>query len=125
ERPFGGQPVATGSCYQTSTLHQGTNVVNDKLEQRAFILLLVTISALFFFLIKPFFASVFWACAIALVFYPVQQRLIRRWAHRPNLSALATLFICIVVVVIPVLLILTSFVQEAAGLYQRISSGEL
>ncbi|MAT49733.1 MAG: AI-2E family transporter [Porticoccaceae bacterium] len=99
--------------------------MNDKLEQRAFILLLVTISALFFFLIKPFFASVFWACAIALVFYPVQQRLIRRWAHRPNLSALATLFICIVVVVIPVLLILTSFVQEAAGLYQRISSGEL
>ena len=71
--------------------------MNDKLEQRAFILLLVTISALFFFLIKPFFASVFWACAIALVFYPVQQRLIRRWAHRPNLSALATLFICIVV----------------------------
>lgn len=96
-----------------------------KLEQNTFLLLLVVVTALFFLLLKPFFAPVFWACAVSLVFYPVQLHLASRMGARPNLIAFTTLMLCIVVVVIPVLLILTSFVQEGANLFQKIESGEI
>jgi predicted PurR-regulated permease PerM len=99
--------------------------VNEKIEQRTFLLLLIIISGLFLYLLKPFFAPVFWACAISLVFFPIHQRLEQWWGHRPNSSALVTLLACICVVVIPVMLVLTSFLQEAADLYQRIDSGEV
>jgi len=99
--------------------------VNEKIEQRTFLLLLIIISGLFLYLLKPFFAPVFWACAISLVFFPVHQRLEQWWGHRPNSSALATLLACVCVVVIPVILVLTSFLQEAADLYRRIDSGEI
>ncbi len=97
----------------------------EKLEQRSFLLLLVIITGLFLWLLKPFFAPLFWACAISLLFHPVQRRLEQWWGERPNITALATLLLCVVVVVIPVLLVLASFVREAADLYQRIDSGEI
>lgn len=96
-----------------------------RLEQPLFLLLLALITALFLYLIQPFFTPVFWACAIALLFHPVQTRLQARWQNRPNSIALATLLLCVVVVVIPVLLVLTSFVSEGARLYDKIESGEI
>ena len=99
--------------------------MNDKLEKRAFLLLLACITFLFFYLLKPFFAPLFWSCAISLVFFPVYERFEAWWGHKPNSSALATLLVSICVLVIPVILVSLSFVQEAADLYQRIDSGEL
>ena len=96
-----------------------------KLEQRTFLLLLLVVTGLFLYLLKPFFAPLFWACAIGMLFYPLQQRLTRLWGERPNSTALATLAICVFLVVLPVLALLTSFVQEGANLYQRIDRGEI
>src|SRR5690606_38944548 len=101
------------------------NPFSAKLEQRTFLLLLLLVTGLFLYLLRPFFAPLFWACAIGMLFYPLQQRLTRLWGERPNSTALATLAICVVVVVIPVLALLTSFVQEGANLYQRIDRGEV
>jgi predicted PurR-regulated permease PerM len=97
----------------------------SKLEQYSFLLLLIMVSVLFFYLLKPFFAPVFWACAVSLLFYPVQEHLRRRWGAKPNLIALSTLLLLIVVVVIPVLLIISSFVDQGANVYARIDSGEI
>ena len=36
-----------------------------KLEQRSFLLLLIIVTLLFLYLLKPFFGAVFWACAMA------------------------------------------------------------
>jgi predicted PurR-regulated permease PerM len=96
-----------------------------KLEQTFFLLLLLAVTVLFFYLLKPLFTPVFWACAVSVLFYPVQLRLLRRWGNRPNLIALTTLMLCVVVAVLPMLLILSSFVQEGASLYAKIDSGEI
>lgn len=101
------------------------NPPHNKMEQNSFLLVLVGVTILFFFLLSPFFAPVFWACAISLLFYPVQQKMMARWGKRPNINAALTLLLCVVVVVIPVLLILMSFVSEGANLYARIESGEI
>jgi len=97
----------------------------EKLEQRSFLILLAIVTALFGFLLQPFFAPILWACIIAVLFHPMQVQLERWWGPRPNIIALTTLLACIVLVVIPVLLLLTSFVQQGVDLYQRIDTGEI
>lgn len=99
--------------------------MQETLERRFFLLMLVLVTVLFLYLLKPFFGAVFWACVIGVLFYPLQRRLQQRWGHRPNLAALATLTVCVVMVVIPVLFVIGSFFQEGVGLYQRMQSGEL
>ncbi len=96
-----------------------------KLETRTFLAMLVGVSVAFVFLMKPFFGPIFWAVAIALIFHPVQLLLERRIGSRPNTNALITLAICMVIVVIPVLVLVTSLIAEGVGLYQQIQSGEI
>lgn len=97
----------------------------EKLETRTFLAMLVGVSLAFVFLMKPFVGPIFWAVAIALIFHPVQQLLVRKLGHRPTLNALITLTICMVIVVIPVLLLVTSLVAEGVAIYQQIQSGEI
>ncbi|MGV3590618.1 MAG: AI-2E family transporter [Gammaproteobacteria bacterium] len=94
------------------------------MEQLTFMLLLAIVTVVFMLLLRPFFAPIFWACALALLFYPVQFHLQQRWGNRPNLIAGATLLLCVVVLVIPVLAILSSFITEGTQLYTRLESGE-
>ncbi|MGB1952044.1 MAG: AI-2E family transporter [Marinobacter sp.] len=96
-----------------------------KLETRTFLALLVGVSLAFFLLMKPFFGPIFWAVAIALIFHPVREAVARKLGDRPNSVALLTLSICMVIVVIPVVLLVTSLVAEGLGLYQKIQNGEI
>lgn len=96
-----------------------------KLETRTFLAMLVGVSLAFIWLMKPFFGPIFWAVAIALIFYPVREALSRKMGDRPNVIALLTLFICLIIVVIPVIILLTSLIAEGLGLYQKIQSGEI
>lgn len=97
---------------------------HSKLEQRSFLFILALVSLLFLYLLKPFFGSIFWACVIALLFYPLQALLVRLWG-RPSLAALTTLAACMVIGIVPTLFVVGSFVQEGAALYQRLQSGDL
>ena len=99
--------------------------MQDKLETRSFLLMLLAVSIAFALILKPFWASIFWACAVAVIFYPLQIRLKRMLGRRSNRAALLTLLIATVIVVIPVLLVAYSFIQEGVQLYQKLSSGDV
>lgn len=96
-----------------------------KLETRTFLAMLVGVSLAFVFLMKPFFGPIFWAIAIALIFHPFQMFLVRRLGERPNTNALITLTVCMLIVVIPVLVLVTSLAAEGVGVYQQIQDGEI
>lgn len=96
-----------------------------KLETRTFLAMLVGVSLAFVFLMKPFFGPIFWAIAIALIFHPFQMFLVRRLGERPNVNALITLTVCMLIVVIPVLVLVTSLVAEGLGVYQKIQDGDI
>jgi predicted PurR-regulated permease PerM len=98
--------------------------MNNRLENISFLLVLVLISALFLTLLRPFFGAVLWACVLALLFYPLQRRLLNRW-NRPNLATLTTLLACICIGIIPTLFIVVSFFHQGAQLYQQLQSGQL
>src|SRR5690625_41700 len=99
-------------------------MVTSKLEQRTFLLMLTLATVLFLWLLIPFFAPVFWAVVVAMLFHPVQQRLTRAWGDRPNLTAGVTLLLGLVGLVIPALVLLTALVSEGVNVYQRVQSGE-
>ncbi|MFS1525880.1 AI-2E family transporter [Microbulbifer sp. 2304DJ12-6] len=99
--------------------------MQEKLEKRSFILSLLLVTVAFLLLVKPFFTAIFWACAIALIFYPVYRYLMRRFPNSPNAMALVTLLMCVVLLVIPVLVVATSFINEAVTLYQKVQDGQI
>lgn len=95
------------------------------LQRNVFLLLLAAVTLAFFWIIVPFFGAVFWAMVLALMFMPLQRRL-RIWLRgRDTLAALATLLICLLIVLVPLGFIVGSMVDEAASFTQRVRSGEL
>ena len=100
-------------------------MVNSTLEQKVFLALLLVVSVAFGWILLPFYGAVFWAVILAIIFAPIQRRLLARLNARRNLAALATLFICLLVAVLPVILIAGVLVQEGTTLYKQIESGEI
>lgn len=95
------------------------------LERKAFVLLLVLVTVAFFWILLPFYGAVFWAMVLAVVFAPLQQRLVQRLGGKVNLAALLTLTTCLLVAILPVTLITSAVVAEGTTLYQKLESGEL
>ncbi|RUO47464.1 AI-2E family transporter [Pseudidiomarina donghaiensis] len=99
--------------------------MREQLERRSFLILLAAVTIAFGFILEPFWSAIFWACAVAVIFSPLQSFLSKKIGERPNLNALITLTICMLIVVIPVIFLSMAFVQEGIQLYQRIDSGEI
>lgn len=97
----------------------------QKLETRTFLLFLFIVTVGFLMILKPFFGTIFWACAITVIFYPMQTRLLKRFKGRTNTSALLTLTACILIVVLPVTMLVSSVVAEGAAYYKKLESGEV
>ena len=95
------------------------------LQSRTLLLLLVAVTVAFFAILWPFHGAVFWGMVLAILFTPLYRKLLRRMPQRPNTAALATLVLCLVVVILPSTLIGISLVQEAGLVYERLRSGQL
>lgn len=90
----------------------------------SFIAVVVLVTAAFVWLILPFYGAVLWAVILAILFNPLQRRLVHWLGGRHTLAAGLSVLACICIVVIPGSLILTSLAQEAANFYNRISTRE-
>lgn len=99
--------------------------MRDKLERRSFLLLLVLVSIAFGFILEPFWGAIFWACAVAVIFAPLQRWVLSKIGERPNTAALLTLLVLMAIVIIPVILLASAFVSEGIQFYQRIEAGEI
>jgi predicted PurR-regulated permease PerM len=94
-------------------------------EKRIFVWVLVLASLGFAWVLSPFLAPILWASILAVLFQPLYSRLLGRFPHHPNSLTALTLVIAVILLILPVLLILTSVVNEAAGLYKQYEAGEL
>ncbi len=93
------------------------------LENRALLLLLIAVSLALGWILLPFYGTILWACIIALLFAPVYRWLLNRLKRRRTPAALLTLFIAVVVVVVPFALVSAALAREAMGVYERVQSG--
>ncbi len=66
-------------------------------------------------ILAPFVGVIAWASVLAIAFYPVHRRLVRR-TRRPSLSALLTSGLVVVTILIPLLLVTALVVNEVVAL---------
>lgn len=97
--------------------------MREQLERRFFMLMLVSVSLLFGFVLQPFWGAVFWACVLAVIFYPLQQIFLVKLTHRRGRIALLTLLCAVLVVVLPLSAVAVSFAQEGVSFYQKLQTG--
>ena len=96
------------------------------MENRAFIVFLFAVTILFVGMLSPFFAPIFWACAIAIIFYPLKHWLGEKWGdEKSNRIALATLGAALFIVILPFIFLLTIAIQEVQDVYASFKSGDI
>ena len=100
-------------------------MMHSKLQDRTFLLILILVSIAFLAILWPYYEAVFWGVAFAILFAPLHRWLLARMPRRRNLAALATLLLCLVLVILPMTLLSISLVQEATHVYERMRSGQL
>ena len=102
-----------------------TSMLPSPFENRVFLILLTLVTIAFGAILWQFHGAVFWGLVLAILFAPLHRKLLRRMPKSPNLAALATLSLCLVIVILPMTLITVNLAQEATGIYDRLKSGQL
>lgn len=95
------------------------------LQHKTFLLLLITITVAFAWIMLPFYGAIFWGVVLAIVFAPVHRHLFEWMGKRRNVAALATLLLFLVVVFFPLAFIAASILQEGTLFYEKVQSGQL
>lgn len=105
---------------------ESPNSVNlHGLEDKTFLLLVITVSLAFLWILWPFSGAVFWGTVLAIVFAPLYRRLLGATRKRRTLAALATVTIVLMMVILPLILVGALLLQEGFSVYEKIQSGEL
>src|SRR5690348_10703308 len=97
----------------------------ETLERASFLVLAVLVSLAFGWILSPFFGTIFWAIVLSILLAPVYGRMLAKRPGRATLASLATVMMCVVVVIVPLGLLTTTLVQEATQLYQRTVTQQL
>jgi predicted PurR-regulated permease PerM len=98
---------------------------NRTLHRVSFYLLLLVVSVALCFVLAPFFSTVLWGAILALIFQPVQRRLVVRFRNRRNLAALMTLLLCVVIVILPATFVAGTLIRQIASAYAQVRSGSM
>src|SRR6218665_3718997 len=98
---------------------------SENANKYTFALLLAAVTLGFLTILWPFVGAVFWAVVLAILFQPLNRRLLARMPRYPNTATLLTLLLCLLVVILPLMAISLSVIQEAASVYHRMSSGQM
>ena len=98
-------------------------MMHPELHQKTFLFLLVAVTLAFLAVISSFAGSVFWGAVLAIVFAPIHARLLNALSGRQNLAALATLAMCVLIVVLPLMLLTGALLREGTLLYQTVAGG--
>lgn len=95
------------------------------LQRAVFLLLLAAITVAFFWVLAPYSGAVFWAIIMALLFHSTFERLTRALRGRRNAAALLTLTIIVLIVVLPMVFISISLVNEVSALVAHVRAGDI
>lgn len=97
----------------------------ERIERGGLILFLAAITIALAAVVSGFAGALLWAALAALLFQPLYQRLLARWPGRSNRAAVVTLLIITFAVVIPALIVASLVVEQAAGVYTQVRSGQI
>lgn len=93
------------------------------IQQVFFFGLLLGTSGIFLWMLGEYLFPVFWATVIAIIFYPVYMKILRRVGERAGFASLLTIAAVIITVVLPLSLVITMVTQESITIYQNLTNG--
>ena len=85
-----------------------------------FILILLMVTWAFFDVIAPYYSAILWAAILAIIFYPLKNKLRDKFADRNVLASLVTLLIICLIVFTPLAIILSSLAIEINMVYGKL-----
>jgi len=91
--------------------------------QQSFVTLLVIATLAFVWLVTPFAGPILWAIVVAMLFTPLNRRLVRAMPRRKSIAAALTLLAIIACLLIPAALIGVALAQEVVAMIARLRSG--
>lgn len=94
-------------------------------QDKAFLFLLAAITLALLWILYPFFGAILWSVILAITFAPLDRWWLALLRQRHTAAALATVLSVVLMVILPLGLVSAALVQEGAGLYQRIQSGDI
>ncbi|MCE7797250.1 AI-2E family transporter [Sphingobium sufflavum] len=94
-------------------------------ENGGLILFLAAATIALALVVSSFAGALLWAALAALLFQPLFQRLLRRWPGHRNSAVAITLLIITFAVVVPAFILATLIVDQAAGVYEQLRSGQI
>lgn len=97
----------------------------ERIQNGGLILTIVLITVGFLIVVSGFLGALLWAALAALMFQPLFQRLLGKWPTHRNRAAALTLLIITIAVIIPALIVGSLVVDQAAGVYGQIRSGQI
>jgi predicted PurR-regulated permease PerM len=95
-----------------------------RFDDQIFLLLLLAVTVAFAWILLPFYGAVLWAIVGAVIFAPLNRALAASMRGRSTLAAAATVLIILTLVILPLVMIAASLVQEASGIHAKVQSGE-
>lgn len=96
-----------------------------QMEDGGFLAIVLLVTIAFVWLVAPFFGAILWGLVAAIVFAPVNRRMLAALGGRRNLATTATLLLILALVIAPAFLLGISLVQEAAAIYGQLQSGQI
>lgn len=96
-----------------------------RVEDRTFLALLIVATLAFAWVVSTFFDAIIWAVIAAILFAPMQKWLVTKRPGRPNSMALITLLTLIAIVIVPLIILGTLLLDQAAVLYVGVQSGKI
>ncbi len=94
-------------------------------EDAGFAVLVLVVTIAFAWLMTPYFGAILWGVVAAIVFGPLYRRVAVRLGGREGLAATLTLLLILALVIVPAILLGVSLVQEAAGIYNQLQTGDI
>jgi len=98
--------------------------ITTSVERKTFIMLLVVVSIAFIWILQPFFGAIFWAYALAIVVYSIQETYFERFENK-NLRAFICLMISVFFMVMPIVFVSISFTSQINDIFDQVNSGEI
>jgi len=96
---------------------------SNPISSYVFMAFLIGVLYLFYLIIRPFLTDIFIALVIAMVFYPLYKKLLKVCKGRKIISALITIFLIILVFLVPISLLSGLITSQSFDLYQKLSNG--
>lgn len=96
-----------------------------RLENNVFLFVVAAATLALGWIVLPYSGAILWGVIAAILFGPLNERLLAMMPGRASTAALITLAIIIAIVVIPALVIGVLLVQEASALYEQLRGGHI